>query len=472
MSNDKAGTASVNVENLLTSTMRLIIINLHGLFRWDDQELGANPDTGGQTRYVKELAEALGRLGIKVDIWTRLFEDCDPSYAIPLEEHGNVRILRVRCGGPLYARKELLWPVLGEAVRNIIRFYAEESVTPLAFHGHYAESGSVAMCLAQHFQVPLIFTGHSFGIPKRDSLVNARADMEEAETYFNLNTRITAETQVMRQANLIVCNSQLEVEGQIRLYGEDLMEKCRPIPPGVATSFFPFSQEEAGSEAEQQVKALLAPFLQTSNKPLILAIARPEPKKNLKALVEAYGRDEQLQQMANLAVLAGTRTDLTEQGTNQAVKEVITELFLTVDKYNLWGKVALPKQHRPVQDVPALYRMAARQRGVFINAALTEPFGLTLLEAAASGLPLVATFNGGPPEIIGNCENGLLVDPRMVGQIATALKRVLREDSNWEMLSRNGISRVEQYYSWQAHCQKYLELLSGLIREEISKVRV
>mgnify|MGYP000069541195 CR=1 FL=1 len=48
----------------------------------------------------------------------------------------------------------------------------------------------------------------------------------------------------------------------------------------------------------------------------------------------------------------------------------------------------------------------AANGGVFINPALTEPFGLTLLEAAASGLPVVATENGGPVDIIANCKNG------------------------------------------------------------------
>lgn len=468
MSNDNQGNRNVsaNVENLLDTleNRRLQLVNLHGLFRGFDQELGANPDTGGQTRYVWELAVSLGQLGVKVDVFTRLIEDCDPSYSVPIEEHGNVRIVRIPFGGPFYARKELLWPVLNECVRNVLRFNTEENIVPLAFHGHYAESGKVALCLAQHYQVPLLFTGHSFGIPKRDSLVNAGADMVEAEAYFNLQTRIEAETEVMAQAHLIVCNSQLEVSGQIRLYGGNLVAKCRPIPPGVATAFFSFSQEEAGSEAEEQAKALLTPFLQNPEKPLILAVARPEPKKNLRALVEAYGRDEQLQEMANLAVLAGTRTDLTDEETNQAVKEVIVQLFLTVDKHDLWGKVALPKQHRPIQDVPALYRYAARLRGVFVNPALTEPFGLTLLEAAVSGLPVVATFNGGPPEIISNCSNGLLIDPRNVGQIATALKRVVSQGSNWEMLSQNGIAGVEQHYSWNAHCRRYLELLSELTR--------
>ena len=57
------------------------------------------------------------------------------------------------------------------------------------------------------------------------------------------------------------------------------------------------------------------------------------------------------------------------------------------------GKVAIPKSHK-TDEVPKIYQSLLQPGGIFINAALTEPFGLTLLEASASGLPIVATENG------------------------------------------------------------------------------
>jgi sucrose-phosphate synthase len=445
-----------NVENLLTN--RLQFVNLHGCLRGFNLELGKNPDTGGQTRYVWELAQSLGEIGVKVDIFTRLFEDDDPSYAVPIEEYGNVRIVRIRCGGPLYQRKELLWPFLPECVTGIIRFNEQDGITPAVLHGHYAESGFVAMQLAEHYQIPLVFTGHSFGIPKRDSFAQSGKDMEEAEADFNFLARIEAETAVMQRANLIVCNSKLEVEGQIRLYGDELATKCRPIPPGVSNAFAPTADAQ-----DSRVGQLLEPFLRQPDKPMILAIARPELKKNLGMLIKAFGKYRELQDIANLVILAGSRTDITNpEKTPLAVKEVILELLCLEDRYNLRGKLALPKKHNPFADVPALYRLAARGQGVFVNAALTEPFGLTLLEAAASGLPIVATLKGGPPEIVANCGNGLLVDPRDAKQIAKAISTVLGDQDRWRAFSENGVSGVEQYYSWNVHRQTYLNLLATL----------
>ena len=81
-----------------------------------------------------------------------------------------------------------------------------------------------------------------------------------------------------------------------------------------------------------------------------------------------------------------------------------------IDRYDLYGSVAYPKQHSS-EDIAEVYRLAAARRGVFVNPALTEPFGLTLIEAAASGLPIVATNDGGPQEIVRICNNGVLIDP-------------------------------------------------------------
>jgi sucrose-phosphate synthase len=105
---------------------------------------------------------------------------------------------------------------------------------------------------------------------------------------------------------------------------------------------------------------------------------------------------------------------------------VLGDLLLDIDRYDLYGKVAYPKHHRR-EEVPVMYRLAAASGGVFVNPALTEPFGLTLIEAAASGLPIVATSDGGPQDIIGNCHNGYLIDPLNPDDMAAALLEVLRD---------------------------------------------
>ncbi|MDP2401091.1 MAG: HAD family hydrolase, partial [Actinomycetota bacterium] len=112
-----------------------------------------------------------------------------------------------------------------------------------------------------------------------------------------------------------------------------------------------------------------------------------------------------------------------------------------------------------------LYRIAAASRGLFVNPALTEPFGLTLIEAAACGLPLVATENGGPVDIMRNCRNGYLIDPLDKPAMAAMLLKALGDAAHWQRFSDNGIRSVRQHYSWQAHVEKYLETLRPLVEK-------
>ena len=142
-------------------------------------------------------------------------------------------------------------------------------------------------------------------------------------------------------------------------------------------------------------------------------------------------------------------------------QSVLTNILLLIDSYNLYGKVALPKAHR-ADEVPAIYRLAASSGGVFVNPALTEPFGLTLLEAAASGLPIVATENGGPVDIINNCKNGVLIDPLDKTAMTEALLKLLNNKTAWSQAARNGVKGVRKHYSWQAHVKTYFDEVEAL----------
>jgi sucrose-phosphate synthase len=112
-------------------------------------------------------------------------------------------------------------------------------------------------------------------------------------------------------------------------------------------------------------------------------------------------------------------------------------MLLLMDKFNLYGKMAIPKRHDTEHEVPQLYRIAAETGGVFVNAALVEPFGLTLIEAAGSGVPVVATDDGGPQDILTNLNHGVLVDVNESKNIAEGLNKILSNKNNWHKYSEN-----------------------------------
>ncbi len=449
----------------------VLMLSLHGLIRGNDMELGCDADTGGQVLYVVELARALARqpqVG-KVDLLTRRIEDpsVSPHYARPEETLGNnARIIRLQCGPRRYLRKESLWPYLDQLVDRALLFLRGQKRLPDVIHSHYADAGYVGMQLSQLLGIPQIHTGHSLGRSKQQRLLAQGRKPQALERQFSFYRRIATEEAVLQHASLIITSTPQESVEQYGLYTNYHPERAVVIPPG--TDISRFSPPNRQKPVEVETAGLIDRFLAHPRKPLILTICRPEIRKNLGALVAAFGSSPKLHEQANLAIVAGNRDDIRQL--DAAQNEVMTGLLLDIDRYDLWGKVALPKHHKP-SDIAGFYRLAAQRRGVFINPALTEPFGLTLIEAAASGLPIVATEDGGPRDIVANCKNGLLVNPSDIGAIAGAIEYALADPVRWRRWARNGVSGVKNHYTWDAHVRKYLHVLSRLLHHERKRIR-
>jgi sucrose-phosphate synthase len=450
------------------------LFSLHGLVRGRDPELGRDADTGGQVLYVLELARALGRHpGVgRVELVTRLIDDpaAGPAYAAP-EEHlgGNAYLVRLPFGGPGYLRKEALWPHLDELVEQVLARIERTGRVPDVLHGHYADGGAACTRLAERLGRPMLHTGHSLGRTKRAQLLAAGHDPLELERSFCLERRIREEERTFERAAAIVASTAQERTEQYGDYEADVAAKIRVIPPGVDVERFQAYDECYEPAVVGKLEAEIGRFLSEPAKPMILAISRPAQKKNLAALVHAYGADPDLQAAANLVIFAGTRDDIASMPPNEA--GVLAELLMLKDRYDLYGRMAVPKAHDATSDVPVLYRMAARSGGVFVNPALTEPFGLTLLEAAASGLPVLATEEGGPPDIIAACRNGLVVPPLDPAMIARGIHEIIGKRERWQRFSRAGIAGVRRHYAWDAHVERYLELVADVRGQAVGPAR-
>ena len=92
---------------------------------------------------------------------------------------------------------------------------------------------------------------------------------------------------------------------------------------------------------------------------------------------------------------------------------------------------------------------------MFALTSFYEPFGLAPIEAAACGLAVVATRNGGPTEIFVD-EAGVLVDPADTEDITRGLLEALE---NYEAYAERGRRRVAEKYTWQATAARYLEVI-------------
>lgn len=463
------------------------MFSIHGLVRAENMELGRDADTGGQINYVIELGRHLSRLeGVKrVDLFTRLISDKSVSddYAKPIETvEENFRIVRIRCGGLKYKRKELLWPNLDEYIDKTIKFIKKNNILPDIVHGHYPDAGYVAMHLSKIFGLPFIYTGHSLGRGKKEKLLKEGMTAAEIIKKYKIDHRIEAEEDVLKSADLVITSTNQEIQDQYGMYRNKDLPDYKVIPPGLdIEKFYPFyhdilpesEKNEEAMYAQASILQELDRFFLHPDKPVILALCRPDKRKNIHGLIKAYGEDSELQAIANLAVFAGIRKDIAEMEDNE--RGVLTDMLLLMDKYDLYGRMAIPKKHDFEHEVPELYRIAASKKGVFVNPALTEPFGLTLLEASATGVPIVATHDGGPNDIIANCKNGILVDPTQPALISSAIKEIIANRDKWESFSKNGIMNVRKHYTWSRHAEKYLKetqsLLSGDPNSDMATVK-
>lgn len=446
------------------------MLSVHGLIRANAPELGRDADTGGQVLYVLDLAKALSchPQVEKVDLVTRLVEDPEVSsdYACPEEEIApRARLLRLPFGPRRYIRKELLWEYLDQLVDRVLHLVREGGRIPDLIHSHYADAGYCGVQMSRMLGVPLAHTGHSLGRVKRKRLLESGQKASFLDRKFHFPKRIAAEEAVLQEADLVVTSTRQEIEEQYALYQHFDRKRAAVIPPGTdASRFSPPRRGKVDAQAKEKIER----FFSKPAKPLVLAIARPDAKKNLEGLMEAFGRHPRLREAANLAIVAGNREDIALLG--EGAREVLFGLLSALDRLDLWGSVALPKAHAR-EEVPGFYRLAAFRRGVFVNPAFNEPFGLTLIEAAASGLPVVATEDGGPKDILANCRNGTLVNPRDNDALGEAIFSALSDADRWRRWQKNGLRGVAQHYVWEAHVERYLKHARRVLARQKKSMR-
>lgn len=448
----------------MTTGKYILFISIHGLIRSTNLELGRDSDTGGQTKYVVEVTEALSKSAEveKVDLMTKLIIDkkVDDDYSQPIESvNSKANIVRISCGNDEYLHKEDLWDYLDNFADNALNYLKSQSRLPDVIHTHYADAGYVGIRLSNRLEIPLIHTGHSLGRSKRKRLLASGINRQAIEKRYNITRRINAEEDTLASAVRIITSTNQEINEQYAQYDYYTPLQMRVVPPGTDLQRF---HAPVGNEWDSSISKRIAAFLREPQKPMILALSRLDQRKNIQILIEAFGESLELQKKANLVIFTGSRDDLRDLESD--AQGILLDLLITIDQYNLYGKVAYPKM-LCAEEVGEVYRLAALSKGVFVNPALTEPFGLTLIEAAGSGLPIVATKDGGPVDIIKNCQNGYLIDPLDTTDIANQILKIIDEPDQWEVFSKNGQVNVQKNYSWDSHIKTYL----GVIRPIIDK---
>lgn len=460
--------------------MHIAFLNPQGNFDPGDSYWTEHPDFGGQLVYVKQVALAMAELGHTVDILTRQIIDPEwPEFAESVDaypESSDVRIVRLRAGPERFLRKELLWPYLvRDWVPRILSFYESEGQKPDAFTAHYGDGGLSGVLLEDATGIPFTFTGHSLGAQKMDKLNVTPENLEAMDDHFHFARRIIAERLSMNRSAVNVTSTEQE---RFEQYGHpayrdavdvEADRRFEVIPPGVNLAIFGKNVRNPDErETQAHVRAMLARDINESRQdlPAIVASSRLDPKKNHIGLVRAYAGSPELQRLTNLVMFTGALNDPLRDASDasETEQEVLAEIREVINEHNLWGKVsAFALQGQPA--LAAAYRYLARRGAVFALTALYEPFGLAPLEAAAAGLPLVVTENGGPSESLRDDEKeyGVLVNPEDPDNIADGLLRLLTSAETRDTFARRGRQRVLDRYTWDRTAEGYLAAIRGIV---------
>ncbi len=109
-------------------------------------------------------------------------------------------------------------------------------------------------------------------------------------------------------------------------------------------------------------------------------------------------------------------------------------------------------------DIPKFFK----ECDIYCHAAPWEAFGVVMIEAMASGKPVVASDWGGQVDIVDDGETGYLVKPRNPAALADAVIKLLDDGESLERMGRKGREKAEREFSWSSIAKKYRALYSQL----------
>lgn len=409
-----------------SSIQSICMLSTHGYF--DPIPQLGRTDTGGQVVYVLQVARALAKRKLKVDIYTRWFERAKKQID-PVPHSQGVRVIRIPSGPWEFIPKEKIYSVLPKLAENMAAFIRENNLSYDLFHGHYVDAGIVTLDVAGAFGRPAFFTAHSLGAWKREQM---GGDPQAMEKKYNFNHRISEELRIFKSVKAQAVTTRVQREKLKELYGFRASNVV-VIPPGVDVhAFRPLRSGEREAKTDLPAR-------------YIFCLSRIDTNKGHDLLLNAF--DVVRKSMPDVHLVIGGGSSKPRKGELEvlaSMKRIIAEKAMG-DRVHLVGYV-------PDELIVAHYRQAE----LFALPSIFEPFGMTALEAMACGRPVVASKFGGIRNVISSGKNGLLVDPENAREFAAAMLKLLKNRQHSDAIADAGRETILEHFSWEAIAQKHI----------------
>jgi mannosylfructose-phosphate synthase len=420
-----ASTASAPHEDLLhadSNLTRIAMVSTHGYVA-AQPPLGA-ADTGGQVVYVLELSKKLAQLGYEVDIWTRRFDN-QPELE-PVAD--QVRIIRMPCGGKQFIPKEYLSEKIPHWSENALRFIKKRRLNYQFINSHYWDAGIAGQQLSEALDLPHVHTPHSLGIwKKRHMETDYPDDAAKFEKQYNFTERIRRERLLYADADLVVATTPQQLDLLTDDY-ETPRENCRMIAPGYDDNrFYPVGEG---------TRTAIRQRLGLSGK-VIMAIGRLARNKGYDLLIQGF------------AVLAAREPDATLHlhvggaNLNKLEQTILAELHGLASHLNLESRIRFG-DFIPDDQLPDYYRAA----DLFVLSSRYEPFGMTAIEAMASGTPTIVTVHGGLYRALTFGRHALFTDPFDKEDLGITMLKVFRHPRLRKRMARMGAHKARSLFTW------------------------
>ncbi|CAL5202795.1 unnamed protein product [Lathyrus oleraceus] len=501
----------INMEKFFSrvpTIFNVVIFSIHGYFGQADV-LGL-PDTGGQVVYILDQvraleAEMLLRIkhqGLKVKpqilVVTRLIPDaqgtkCNQELETIIDTQHS-KILRV----PFQTDKGVLrqWVSRFDIYPYLERFTQDATTKilnilegkPDLVIGNYTDGNLAASLMASKLKITQGTIAHALEKTKYE---DSDVKWKELDPKYHFSCQFMADTIAMNASDFIITSTYQEIAGSKDKPGQyeshatfTLPGLCRVVsginifdpkfniaaPGADQTVYFPYTEKDKRlTEFHPAIEDLLYSkvdnkdhigYLENKRQPIIFSMARLDVVKNITGLVEWYGKNKRLRSLVNLVIVGGFFDPLKSKDREEMAE--ITKMHDLIEKYQLKGQfrwiVAQTDRHRNGE----LYRFIADTKGAFVQPALYEAFGLTVIEAMNCGLPTFATNHGGPAEIIVDSVSGFHIDPlngdESSNKIADFFEKCKVDSTHWNMISAAGLQRINERYTWKIYANKLLNM--------------
>jgi len=390
-------------------------------------------ETGGMNVYVRELSREMGRLGIRVDVFTR---SQNPNISRLVRLGRNARVIHLKAGPEEPVLKYELFQYLPEFTRGITEFASAGRISYDLVHSHYWLSGWVGGQLKRRWSIPLVHMFHTLGTLKNA----AHRRKEEKEP----KGRLKIEEQIMHLADKMVAPSPWEKEQMIR-HHRGHPSRIKVIPCGVDLQLF------------QPIPSLKAKkFLGLSQRHFILFVGRIDAIKGIDVLIQAIHHLSRKPSRGNKdlgLIIIGGELDAdprAESKEMQRLRKLVAEM-------NLQERVAFYGSQR--QDLLPYFYSAAE---ALVLPSRYESFGMVVLEAMACGTPVIASRVGGLPYTIKDGHTGFLVPEGNWFLLAERIREIIESPHLKEKLVTAARTRVKQF-GWPMIAQKVISLYGSLL---------